>query len=271
MIPFLSPGVLTVNGLAENHPLYLLWIMPAKEEWIMYSKFFSALPKLNFVPYLLKTPTIADNLTKIYSHVFNQQLFDGTLCTHAFGKYLHDDYIYLHHYALTLNKLSLRIENINPTLAKHLSYLSTGIVSGEQQMQQQYEEYFTYTSSSKAGLAISKYIDFLDTYAEKEELPVALCSILPCFWIYSVLGAKMLHPNQLIHNPYKSWIKAYSDADFTKATTVLVEEINKLANQSTVTTQTQMQEAFSQAVVFELEFFNEVAPINLYSFSPQSL
>lgn len=242
--------------------------MPAKEEWIMYSKFFFPLPKLNFVSYLLKTPANKDNLKKIYTHVFNQQLFDGTLCTQAFGQYLHDDYIYLHHYAITLSKLSLRTEKINPTLAQHLSYLSTEIVSGEQQMQQQYEEYFTYTSSSKAGLAISKYVDFLDTCAEKEELPVALCSILPCFWIYSELGAKKLHPNQLEHNPHKSWIEAYSAEGFTNTTTLIVEGINELAAKSTIKTQIKMEDAFTKAVAFELEFFDEVAPIN---FSPQLL
>ena len=92
--------------------------MPAKEEWNMYSQFFEKAPSSDFISTLLDQASIKDNVTRIYSHSFNQQLFDGTLSGQIFGKYLHDDYIYLHHYALTLIKLSLRINSTNFSLAQ---------------------------------------------------------------------------------------------------------------------------------------------------------
>ena len=109
-------------GLAENHPLYLLWIIPAKEEWIMFSGslgFFSPQAKISFVSTLVRTKPISGNLKRIDTHIFNQQLFDGTLNRLYFLAILHDDCIYLHHYALALNKLSTRTVDINPTLTQH--------------------------------------------------------------------------------------------------------------------------------------------------------
>ena len=242
---FITRGAKPLIGLAENNPLYLLWILPAKEEWTM-------LGKLSFF-----TPAITDKLKSIYTHIFNQQLFDGTLNTHAFGKYLHDDYIYLHHYASTLKKLSTRITDSHPKLALHLTALSEGIVAGEQEMQEGYNEYFQITPEEEPGAAISAYIKFLNHHAEESEIPVALCSILPCFWIYTELGAKELFPDQLTHNPYRDWIATYSGTEFVNATKMLAATVNQLAVQEL---QGQMEKAFSEAVTFELEFFNEVDP-----------
>lgn len=229
----------------------------------MFSKslgFFPPQANIAFVPTLLRTKPISDNLKRINAHIFNQQLFDGTLSASIFGRYLHDDCIYLHHYALALNKLSSRTVDINPALTQHLNHLAANIISDEKDMQAQFGEYFINTTNSKPGVTISAYIDFLTTNAEKTELPVALCSILPCFWIYYKLGAKKLHPDQLSYNPYKKWIKSYSNPEFVEATTALAKTVDQLAEQSTTAVQSKMKEAFSQAVEFELKFFNEVNP-----------
>ncbi|MFJ1267558.1 TenA family protein [Legionella lytica] len=226
----------------------------------MYSKslFFFPAPKVNFVFSLLKTPHIAQNLEKIYKHPFNQQLFDGTLKADAFGNFLHDDYIYLHHYALVLKNISTRAMNVNSRLSQQLDYLHTDIIAGEQRMQEQYKKYFTHTDTSQAGLAISSYIDHLQKKSQDtEELPVSLCSILPCFWVYYQLGSKKLAPNQLIKNPYKDWIQTYSSPTFVEATLTLTDVIDSLALESSQSTQMKMKAAFAQSVEYELQFFDE--------------
>ncbi len=238
--------------------------MPAKEEWTMLARlsfFKAAAPSATFVSNLLKTKPIADNLKSIYTHIFNQQLFDGTLSAHAFGKYLHDDYIYLHHYASALNKLATRVTDSHRELALHLNDLSQNIVAGEQKMQQQYSEYFKATPEAKPGAAISVYIKFLNDHAQEAKLSVALCSILPCFWIYAELGAKELFPGQLTHNPYREWIATYSGAEFVKATQMLAATVNQLAIHADTKLLAQMEKTFSDAVAFELQFFNEVDPV----------
>lgn len=227
----------------------------------MYSKslsFFPAPITANFVSVLLKTTPIARNLEKIYKHPFNQQLFDGTLKPDAFGYFLHDDYIYLHHYALILKNISIRATKVNPKLSQQLDYLHSDIISGEQRMQERYKKYFTHTETSRPGIAISSYIEFLQEQSlDTEELPVSLCSIFPCFWIYYQLGTKKLAPKQLIVNPYKDWIKTYSSSSFVEATLTLADTIDTLALESTANTQKKMKAAFAQAVEYELHFFDE--------------
>jgi thiaminase/transcriptional activator TenA len=226
----------------------------------MYSKslsFFPA-PTVNFVSSLLKAPPIAQNLEKIYKHPFNQQLFDGTLKADAFGYFLHDDYIYLHHYALILNNIAKRAAKVNPRLSQQLDYLHCDIISGEQRMQERYKKYFTHTETSQPGLAISSYVEYLQEKSlDTEELPVSLCSIFPCFWIYYQLGTKKLTPRQLIANPYKDWIKTYSSSTFVEATLTLADTIDTLALKSTTSTQMKMKAAFGQSVEYELQFFDE--------------
>ncbi|WP_058535074.1 TenA family protein [Legionella saoudiensis] len=228
----------------------------------MYSKslsFFSKpLKKTHFVSTLIKTPPIARNLEKIYKHPFNQQLFDGSLNPDAFGYFLHDDYIYLHHYALILKKIATRASKVNPKLSQQLAYLHSDIISGEQRMQERYKKYFTHTETSQPGVAISSYIEFLkEKSLDSEELPVSLCSIFPCFWIYYQLGTKKLAPSQLVQNPYKDWIKTYSNATFVEATLTLADTIDVLALESTTSTQIKMKAAFAQSVGYELQFFDE--------------
>lgn len=227
----------------------------------MYSKslsFFSAPRTVNFVSSLLKVPPIAQNLEKIYTHPFNQQLFEGTLKADAFGYFLHDDYIYLHHYALILKNISKRSAKINPKLSQQLDYLHSDIISGEQSMQERYKKYFTHTELSQPGLAILSYVEYLQEKSQDtEELPISLCSIFPCFWIYHQLGTKKLTPRQLIANPYKDWIKTYSSTTFVEATRTLADTIDTLALESTPNTQIKMKAAFAQSVEYELQFFNE--------------
>ena len=223
-------------------------------------RFFSSSPQIHFVPALLKTKPIATKLQLIYTHTFNEQLFNGTLSAQAFGQYLHDDYIYLHHFALGLTKLSTQASPFNPKLANQLHYLSTNIISGEHAMQKRYSDYFTHTPESKPGKAVTGYIDFFNTHIEISEVPIALCSILACFLIYCDLGAQKLLEGQLVNNPYKQWIIAYSKREFVEATALLIEIVNNFALHATDALQIQMKETIHQAIEFELEFFNEVHP-----------
>lgn len=227
----------------------------------MYNKslcFFPKLQKVNFVSTLLSSPAVTQNLKKIHAHSFNQQLFAGTLNPKVFGKYLHDDYIYLHHYALTLELIAARSAKTHPKLAKHLSSLHQDIIAGEKAMQEQYAHYFSHQPESQPGTAISAYINFLNKHVTEPELSVTLCSILACFWIYYELGTSQLAAQPVVNNPYQEWIKTYSSAEFTEATLTLAESINTLATTSDSATLMKMRSTFSQAVELELQFFDEV-------------
>lgn len=260
---FIARDAKQLPSLAENNPLHLLWVIPAKEKLIMLtpaiiknsSFFFQRAQKKSFLLPLLDANK--HNLQKIYNHPFNLQLFDGTLNALVFGQYLRDDYFYLHHFSSVLKTLSTRSNQFNPSLAHNLSYLAKNIIAGEQEMQLKYEEYLNIPNDYNPGLAISSYVNFLTKNAEQAKLPAALSSVLPCFWIYCKLGSSPLKHNQLKFNPYKKWIATYSGSEFIEATQQLANTIDYLGRQSSSELQRELSVAFSKAVQYELEFFDE--------------
>lgn len=217
-------------------------------------RFFHTLTKVSFLTAFLQSQPIATDLNKIYHHPFNRELFAGTLKADIFGRYLRDDHYYLQHYAKVLKKLSCKISHQNPELAKQLDYMATEIITGEQEMQEQYHQYFNPEISYKSGETISSYVEFLTLTVDTAPTPVALSSILPCFWIYYQLGLMPSSEN----NPYKQWIETYSSPKFVEATLQLTKTINQLAEQATPQMQIEIKKVISEATRYELKFFNEV-------------
>ncbi|MCL9683710.1 TenA family protein [Legionella maioricensis] len=198
------------------------------------------------------------NLKQIYKHPFNQQLFKGTLSPVIFGRYLRDDYYYLHEFSSVLQTLSQKSIKLHPDLASHLDYLGKDIISNELSMQQQYQEHLKNITAIIPGYTISSYTAYLSKTALHSELPVALSAVLPCFWIYYQLGMKLKNAALLNKNCYESWIEAYSSPEFIAATQHLATTVTSIAEQSTPEIQIKMKAAFRIAVQFELDFFDEV-------------
>ncbi|MFT4058300.1 MAG: TenA family protein [Legionella sp.] len=211
-----------------------------------------------FIGTLRKTEPVEKQLKLIVKHQFNKELFDGTLNPIVFGDYLHDDYIYLHHYALALQKIEKSLKKTYPSLAELLYHLATDILDNEKNMQKEYDKYFTYSEASKPQAAITNYIHFINTHINSP-LPVALCSILPCFMIYYQLGI-LGNQQKVENNPYQNWINTYSSPEFSQATHALIDVINELAQKTNAEVLEQMRNAFVQAVTLELQFFDEVVP-----------
>ena len=217
--------------------------------------FFKQKKHPSFLPDVLSANKF--KLKQIYYHPFNLQLFKGTLCPEIFGRYLRDDYYYLHQFSSVLQTLSQQTINLHPDLARHLDYLGKDIISNELNMQLQYKEHLKNVSDIIPGHAISSYAAYLSKTATDSELSVALCAVLPCFWIYYQLG--MIHKNSTSNNNcYKKWIATYSSPDFIVATQHLVKTTTIIANQSPSELQLKMKEAFGIAAQFELDFFDEV-------------
>ncbi len=209
-----------------------------------------------FLPSMLRANK--STLHRIYQHPFNQQLFDGTLSSEIFGRYLRDDYFYLHHFPLALKRLSAKTIKINPDLAKLLQYMAEDIIDSELRMQETYEEYFKDIKSFTPGPAISSYVAFISEITIKAEVPIGLSAVFPCFKVYHDMGELNKNPPNFHINPYKRWIQTYSSPDFVRVTKQLSETINLLGNKATPEVQAKMRKTFASAAQHELDFFEEV-------------
>lgn len=220
------------------------------------SLFFKTKQNPRYLPSLLTTNR--NDLQLIYHHPFNQQLFNGTLPPEIFGRYLRDDYFYLNQFSSTIKQLAKHTIKINTDLARQLDYLANDIINNELNMQLQYNEHLQNMTDYIPGPTIVAYTKYLSQTAGNSELSIALCSILPCFWIYHQLGIMHKNSIHLSGNPYKKWIATYSSPDFVTATQHLASTVNLLGEQAPSLIQSQMNDAFKEAVGFELDFFDSV-------------
>lgn len=199
------------------------------------------------------------DLNKIYTHPFNQCLLNGTLKPSIFGEYLRDDFIYLNHFSKILARLATRTQLVSPDLAHQLNLLSTDIIGSERDMHKHYKIYIgDHNAMLKPGKSISDYVDYLYQTTDTAKIPIALSSILPCFWIYYQLG--LIHQRQKViqDNPYAEWIATYSGNDFTRATRTLVSTLEQLEDMSSPEMQLLIEQSFGTSVRFELDFFEEI-------------
>lgn len=211
--------------------------------------------KTQFLPSMLRANRLTFHRT--IQHPLNIELFKGTLSSEIFGRYLRDDYFYLHHFPQALNRLSAKTVNINPDLTTLLRYMAKDIIDGEVRMQEKYIEHLKYIEYFTPGPAISSYVAFLSDITSHAEVAEGLCAILPCFKIYHDLGQMHIDSPYLHNNPYKEWIRTYSSPDFIRVTQQLCEEINSLGNKATPEQQARMRNVFSIAAQHELDFFDE--------------
>lgn len=214
-----------------------------------------------FVSALLATNRV--KLRLIYQHQFNKQLFAGTLDQLVFGRYLRDDFLYLREFSSAINNIAKRTTTINPELSKQLSILADDVITNEQGMQLKYATHFSSHADHQMGATITKYSKYLMDSSIHADILYALCSILPCFWIYYQLGAMNWNNPIIKDNPYHEWIATYSSPEFIKVTKELAATVQLIAAESNVIDRLKMNEYFSRSIEFELNFFDEVHPYKI--------
>ncbi len=220
-----------------------------------YRSFIAPKARSSFISSLLIENRMP--LQHIYQHPFNQQLFAGSLEQSIFGHYLRDDFLYLHEFSFAIQNIAKRTTSINPKLSRQLSTLAHEVIAGEQDMQLKYAVHFNHPEH-RMGATVTEYSKYLINSSLNKDIPYALCSILPCFWIYYQLGVMNRSSKSILKNPYHDWIATYTSPEFIKVTKELAATIELIAQSSDVTDWMKMNTFFSKSTEFELRFFNEV-------------
>ena len=84
---------------------------------------------------------------------------------------------------------------------------------------------------------------------------VTLAAMLPCLWMYNCVGYDILHNANLEGNPYKEWILAYGDEEYTAGMNRVLEIIDKWAATANDSVLSKMDEVFLEAAQFEYDFW----------------
>ncbi|PRZ41879.1 hydroxymethylpyrimidine/phosphomethylpyrimidine kinase [Antricoccus suffuscus] len=182
---------------------------------------------------------------------FVRGLGDGTLGHDQFSWYLAQDALYLRDYsrvlahasalAATTDEQTFWAANAHGALATELQ-LHEGWLGPE------------HTFDTPPSATTTAYLNHLLACAARGDYAVLIAALLPCFWIYDDVGAR-LHPLATPGHPYRSWLQTYADPQFAALSKQAVEIVTGLAARADIATQQAMWEAFRTSADHELAFF----------------
>lgn len=188
---------------------------------------------------------------------FNAELAQGTLKQEIFREYIIQDAHYLEGFARALALTASRApdgENI-----ARLAGSANGAIAVERQL---HTEYMTVYGISPADFAATPpsracdhYVSFLIRAAAVEPFPVAVVSLLPCFWIYQRVGAG-IHAQAAADHPYRAWIDTYASPAFEASVQGMLDLTDALGDAADTSTRAAMQAAFAASSWHEWKFWD---------------
>jgi thiaminase/transcriptional activator TenA len=197
-----------------------------------------------------------DRIRSIYDDIlaldFINELMSGKLATEKFAYYIAQDAIYLEHFARALALIAARAHNVEDVLV--FTRFAEGAIVVENALHDSYFKDYN-IQPADIGPACHHYVHFLKSTAALDSVEVAMAAVLPCFWIYKLVGDEIYLYQNKHNNPYQKWIDTYAGQEFTILVERAIRICDKAAAQCTPTQQEAMIAAFVTASKLELEFW----------------
>lgn len=204
------------------------------------------------------TKRLWKSISNIYKEIregpFVNGLASGTLPQRSFAHYVSQDILYVKDDTIALEKLAARAEN-----AEEKDFFQRMAREGyeiEREMHSNLLEYFHIEKAQEKSPAIEAYGAFLHGHVEHSDYPVAAAALLPCFWVYQMIGQEITSKSNR-NNPYQKWIDTYSSDIFEAALDEFLQIIETHASHSDNVRRDKMKDAFIEATKQELRFFQE--------------
>ncbi|GER22909.1 hypothetical protein NCCP1664_14060 [Zafaria cholistanensis] len=198
---------------------------------------------------------IADLRESIDGLGFIRQLREGTLARADFEHYLAQDALYLQTYGRVLSQASA----LAPDLAAQRFWAQSahGCMVSERTLHQGRLELADGALPAVVPSATTTgYLNHLQAAAASGSYPVLAAALLPCFWLYRDIGARLAAGNRPDH-PYADWLAMYSSPEFDEATRQAIGWVQAAANTARPAELAAMRTAFRESSRWELEFFDQ--------------
>ena len=193
---------------------------------------------------------------------FVRALGSGSLHREAFDFYLAQDALYLRGYARALARAS----ELAPTFEEQSFWAGAahGALATEMEL---HASWLPATAGAGQGMppgtVTSAYLNHLlgsspgsgpDNGRRDNEYERLVGAVLPCFWIYADVGARLSAANHSGH-PYAQWLATYSDPAFTESTVAAVQILETVLDRSADGVRALIHAAFHESTSREYEFF----------------
>lgn len=206
---------------------------------------------------------IADLREAVDTLPFIKDLAAGTLAEDDFHWYLAQDALYLNGYARALAAAAALAptqeaqmfwanaahEAIATEMELHRSFIgaSAGATDADPHGD---------APAAQASPVTRAYVDHLLATCTRGTYGEAVAALLPCFWLYQDIAARLAPAAEPGH-PYEKWLGTYADPAFEESTRTAIGHVAAAAAAATPTERAEMWRAFHRSSWHELEFFAE--------------
>ncbi|MDO4631873.1 MAG: bifunctional hydroxymethylpyrimidine kinase/phosphomethylpyrimidine kinase [Corynebacterium sp.] len=181
---------------------------------------------------------------------FIRRLGDGSLRKQAFDFYLNQDAQYLVQYSRALAVLAAKAPDPQHQVEWADSARECLVVEA-----QLHRDWLDAVDPVASHVTLG-YTNFLTATAYGEDYVIGAAAVLPCYWLYTEVGAQLAAGNHPDH-PYHEWLGTYGDEEFVGATVAALKRVEQAMAQATPEQQRKATEAFRTACAYEREFFDQ--------------
>lgn len=179
---------------------------------------------------------------------FIKELSEGTLSEERFRFYIGQDNLYINSYSKVLAHIASRLSDMAQVEA-FLKFASDGVY-----VEKALHSLYVDKLPEKMSPSCLLYTSLLKAQAYSD-VAVEAAAILPCFWIYWMVGAHISKICKKEGNPYAEWIKTYSDPEFEKSNQLAISICDSLAEKASEATRRNMTEIFVECTRMEWLFW----------------
>ncbi|WP_305094483.1 TenA family protein [Prescottella sp. R16] len=193
---------------------------------------------------------------------FLRRLGDGTLPLDVFRTYIEQDSLYLAEYAKALALLAAKSPDPQTSAFWATSAATAAVVESEL-----HENLLSggllpeSTETLQHSSACLGYVSYLTATAATEPYPVGAAAVLPCFWIYAVVGRRLAASAHDVlaadpSHPYAQWVTTYDDPAFHESVDTARRLVDAAADAATGEQRDAMIRAFVNAARYEFLFWD---------------
>jgi thiaminase (transcriptional activator TenA) len=192
----------------------------------------------------------------IKEHFFNTELANGSLDMEKFAYYIEQDTLYLKDFARSLALIAAKVP---PRFVKDfLSFSESALIVEQEVVHSFFRQTYNLKETGKLTLATLSYTSYLLQVSNTAPVEIAIASVLPCFWIYKIVGQFIAQNTDMkSQNPYKKWIETYSGPEFNTTLQRAIDIFDEIALSASYEVRNLMLDAFYKSTVLEWHFWND--------------
>ena len=196
-------------------------------------------------------------LRAIDAHPFVRELAAGGLSRERFQGYMVQDAIYLRGFGRALAFGALKAPDAEQIL--HFSKAAETAIVVERALHAGFLQQFGVDAleaeQAEASPTCAAYVHSLLAAAAVGSFGDLAASVLPCFWIYRDVGARM-GAVPVPGNPYQAWIDTYVDPEFEAAVLRMRAVVDAEADGAGAAQRESMRSAFLRSCRYEWMFWD---------------